>query len=210
MKIKTLQVTGWIGTLEALRKPFKGKMKSDYRHTELFESNCISTCSAIYLHEEDIKLMSKLVKAGDEHAKVIRGIMVYFDLTLSRGIWQEMDTYRIGRETLCSESTMHTLLKDDLSINDFESDEYSEKYIEYFIKLVDEIKTSGYSAGEKRIAIKNRLPESFLQTRTLVMSYQALRRIYFQRRNHSLPVWKVICKYIETLPYSKELITIEK
>lgn len=58
--------------------------------------------------------------------------------------------------------------------------------------------------------IKELLPESFIQKRIQVFSYQTLRRIYFQRRNHRLPVWHEFCEWIESLPYASELITIEK
>ena len=37
-------------------------------------------------------------------------------------------------------------------------------------------------------------------------SYQTIRRIYLQRKNHRHPDWKIFCKWIETLPYFKELI----
>jgi len=39
-----------------------------------------------------------------------------------------------------------------------------------------------------------------------VVSYQALRSIYQQRRSHKLPDWQLFCDFIETLPYSEELI----
>jgi hypothetical protein len=51
--------------------------------------------------------MSVLTKRGDEHAKVVRGIMVYAEINAPRYWWQEMDTYRIGTDRLSSESTMH-------------------------------------------------------------------------------------------------------
>ena len=55
----------------------------------------------------DIKLLRKLIKAGDEHSKAVRGIKYTFILTAPRYIWAEMDTYIVGREPLGSTSTMH-------------------------------------------------------------------------------------------------------
>jgi hypothetical protein len=52
-------------------------------------------------------LMSTLVKRGDEHAKVVRGIIVYAKITAPVYWWCEMETYRAGHERLSSESTMH-------------------------------------------------------------------------------------------------------
>ena len=42
--------------------------------------------------------------------------------------------------------------------------------------------------------------------RTMVVSYQALRRIYLQRRFHRHPDWRVFCGVIESLPYFSQLI----
>ncbi len=54
------------------------------------------------------------------------------------------------------------------------------------------------------------LPEAWLQTRTVTMSYANLRTMYFQRRNHKLTEWSEdFCNWVETLPYSKELIMLE-
>jgi hypothetical protein len=53
------------------------------------------------------------------------------------------------------------------------------------------------------------LPESWLQTRTWTANYAVLRNIYFQRLYHKLSEWKTFCKWVETLPYAKELIIYE-
>ena len=54
------------------------------------------------------------------------------------------------------------------------------------------------------------LPEGWLQTRTWTANYATLRNIYFQRKNHKLTEWKTFCTWIESLPYSKDLITYTK
>ncbi len=55
----------------------------------------------------DISLMKALVAAGDEHAKALRGAMVWVRIQAPRYFWHEFVTYRIGCEQLGSESTMH-------------------------------------------------------------------------------------------------------
>lgn len=60
------------------------------------------------------------------------------------------------------------------------------------------------------VTMKEALPESTMQTRVQWFSYQTLRRIYFQRRNHRLPQWHTFCDWIETLPFAEEFITFEK
>lgn len=50
------------------------------------------------------------------------------------------------------------------------------------------------------------LPEGWLQTRTVTMSYANLRNMYFQRKDHKLIEWREFCNWIKTLPYAYELI----
>lgn len=59
-------------------------------------------------------------------------------------------------------------------------------------------------------ALVQLLPDSWLQTRTVTMSYANLRNMYFQRRSHKLIEWKSFCDWIQSLPYAKELITLEE
>ena len=54
--------------------------------------------------------------------------------------------------------------------------------------------------------LKQDMPESLLQTRDIVLNYQALKHIYQGRRNHKLPHWVKFCEFIETLPHAKEMI----
>jgi hypothetical protein len=50
------------------------------------------------------------------------------------------------------------------------------------------------------------LPSSYNQMRTVTMSYENLLNIYHARKHHKLTEWHVVCDWIETLPYAKELI----
>lgn len=61
---------------------------------------------------------------------------------------------------------------------------------------------------EELVKMKSELTEGTMQKRVQVFSYQALRRIYIQRRNHRLPHWHKFCAWIESLPFAKELILV--
>lgn len=63
---------------------------------------------------------------------------------------------------------------------------------------------------EELVKMKSELKEGTMQKRIQMFSYQTLRRIYFQRRNHRLPMWHDFCSWIESLPFADVLITIEK
>lgn len=186
--VKTIEIAGFASALKAMRLPMKSEEKSDsifsndvssisVKDTNIFHS--WQTINDISLGTKDIQLLQKLILAGDEHAKVMRGIVVWAELNLPRYIWQELDTYSIGVLPLCSESTMHCEAKGL-------SDEELEKF-------------------------KANLKEGHIQKRIRAFTYQTLRRIYFQRRNHRLPTWRnVIIPWIESLPLAKDLITLEK
>lgn len=64
-------------------------------------------------------------------------------------------------------------------------------------------------SGEELEKAKDNINEGLRQTRTYMFSYQALRRIYFQRKIHRLPIWSEFCEWIKALPLAEELITIE-
>ena len=64
-------------------------------------------CSVVQIEDKDLTLMQTLVKRGDEHAKVVRGINVWAKITAPVYWWAEEETYRAGHERLASESTMH-------------------------------------------------------------------------------------------------------
>ena len=55
----------------------------------------------------DAQLLAKLAKAGDEHAKSLRGHTYHILIEAPRYFWPEMDTYRIGTQPMGSTSTMH-------------------------------------------------------------------------------------------------------
>ena len=61
------------------------------------------------------------------------------------------------------------------------------------------------------------LPEGWLQTRTVTMSYENLINIYHQRKNHKLNEWSGaddpnndnFIQFIRQLPYASDLILLE-
>ena len=64
-------------------------------------------CYVLQMVDKDLALLQTLVKRGDEHAKVVRGIMVWARIKAPVYFTRELETYRAGRERLSSSSTMH-------------------------------------------------------------------------------------------------------
>jgi hypothetical protein len=166
---------------------------------------------------KDLELLLKLVKNGDEHAKVLRTITVLFDMTAPRYILLEVDTYKVGTvRNSCS--TMHKLGKRDLTPEDFAATDDSEEY-EYLLDTITYMNALGRIHRETkdyRIVkrLKRILPEGFLQRSGFCTNYAVLLRMFFQRKNHRLDEWRLtdgppsdsICNWIKSLPYMAQII----
>jgi len=215
MKIELLEVYGFIGMLKSLKLPYKKECKSTFESIQeadklhdigMNDSIVLKqTGNIIYIHLDDLKLLQRLIKAGDEHAKALRLLRVDCSIKATRSIWAELDTYEVGVVNGCSESTMHTILTEDLTIDHFDFHKSNEDYIQkaiYEIKLIKE--DYSISKPEKIRRIKDILPESYLQERVISFSYQTLQRIYLQRCivKHRLTSWERIGEFIKTLPLS--------
>lgn len=178
LEIKTLEIAGINSALETLRLPFGKECRSNctfnYRCDNKDTNTFFAATTGAIVDKNDIELLSTLIERGDEHAKAVRLINVYVNITAPRYWWQEMVTYEVGVTKGCSNSTMHQECK----------------------RLSE----------EELISAKEELSEGTLQTRTYMISYQTLRRIYLQRKDHRLPHWREFCEWIETLPFAKELI----
>ena len=84
---------------------------------------------------------------------------------------------------------------------------------EEFKKIVsycEELRIKYLETKDKKYwrALIQLLPESWLQTRTVTMSYENLRNMYFARKNHKLQEWHTFCDWVEKLPYFKELFLV--
>ena len=87
----------------------------------------------------------------------------------------------------------------------FAVDDFSKELIENLEKL--RIKYNETKDQKYWKELIRWLPNGWLQTRTITMNYAVIRNIYFQRLHHRLSEWKQFCNWVETLPYSDDLIT---
>lgn len=106
--VRTIEVAGFAAAMSALRLPYGKDVRSciDTRFND-GRDGYVRNQSKVVFSEEDVKLLTLLIKNGDEHAKVLRGVVAYCEINAPRYFHQELDTYRIGAERLGSESTMH-------------------------------------------------------------------------------------------------------
>lgn len=162
------------------------------------------------LGENDLGLAKRLCQAGSDHRKFIRQIFVSVDITAPLYWWKEYDTYKVGT-VANSTSTMHKIHSKPFEMADFSCDKMSGAAKVQMQTLVDFME----SVRLRFVESKNKqdwwdliqlLPTSYNQMRTCTLNYETLRNIYHARKSHKLDEWHVLCAWIETLPYAKELI----
>lgn len=145
---------------------------------------------------------------GSGHDQFLTGIIVQFDLTFTNKAWVEAERYSF-LDFVSSQSTMHRIAKFDLD----------KQYISYvderIIKIVQELKDEynrlaedgdAEAAKEAYLRLLYSNPAGFRITAGMTTNYRQLKTIYYQRKNHRLPEWRVFCEWIETLPMFKELV----
>lgn len=213
MKIENVSVMNIDGAIRGMRNPLESWAKSDSYWTHIENPQTLNTANFEYfVGENDLDLMKRLAKAGSEHRKYLRQIIVSFDLTAPLYLYKELDTYKVGT-VANSTSTMHKLANTPITLDCFEIDDFDIKYsrtfvTDYLIPYLEELRTNYLKTKDKRYwkELIRWLPESWLQTRTITLNYEVLLNIYFQRKNHKLTEWHFICNWIESLPYMKEII----
>jgi hypothetical protein len=186
------EVYGFKTALRALRRPMNKERDESLGDTPT---------------EDDLRLMVQLAKRGDDHAKFMRMIGAGITVKAPRYFWLELDTYKLGRfdldEEHCSESTMHRKISEPFMVEDFDNSDIPSPYLGQ-LNGVRELVANGTCSLE---GLKAMIPEGFLQTRDMLLNYQAMRRIYHARKNHALSQWREFCAWmVDNVPYS-QLIT---
>ena len=76
------------------------------------------------------------------------------------------------------------------------------------IAVLEELRLEYLETKDKTVwySMIQLLPTSYHQLRTCTLNYETLMNIYYARRNHKLDEWHVVCDWIASLPYAKELI----
>lgn len=188
------------------------------------DRNCIGF-ECYQVGPNDLSLMKKLSKAGTDHRKYLRMIVVYCDITAPLYWWKEFDAYKVGTVTN-SCSTMHKIHSKEIMLDDFSYEHlidnedlaaYGTEWITPLDNLMITI-SSLNGARDKYLETKNKkywwqmiqlLPSSYNQKRTVMLNYEVLVNMYKSRKRHKLDEWRTFCDWIETLPYF-ELITDER
>ena len=159
------------------------------------------------VNEKDIKRAIALgsAKSGEGHDNYLKGIVVEFDITAPLYWWKQAQRYHFF-EYVSSQSTMHCLLKFDISsqcVEDTNKD---------ILKIVEKIKDEYNAIDEGNRAEKKKkwrelvasTPCGFCLGATMVTNYQQLKTMYNQRKNHKLDEWHIFCDWCDSLPHFNE------
>lgn len=226
MRFENTEVYGFRSALRGMRNPMNSWDKSD---SVFGNEEC-----QITIGTNDMKLAQKLIRAGSEHRKFMRQIFVSVDITAPLYWWKEFDTYKVGT-VANSTSTMHKLATTPITLDCFETDDYNPSTFVYYehtvvsdvvnteiIRLLETLRKHYLETEDKRFwkELIRWLPESWLQKRTVTMSYENLLAMCSkgQRRYHKLNEWSGqddntkpnFISWVRTLPYAQKLIFIDE
>lgn len=205
--IENVEVFGWEAAIRGMRNPMNSWDKSD----------SVFGDATFYIGEADLKLMRNLAKAGNDHGKFARTINVTVDITAPLYWWKEFDTYKVGT-VANSCSTMHRLTHKPFEMDDFSCEHLTDIFaldnasnplnaMEHIIFCLNFYRNIYLKEKDKRYwwQMIQLLPTSYNQKRTVQLNYQVLWSMYQARKNHKLDCWRDFCKWVETLPYFKEI-----
>lgn len=209
LKIEKTDVYGWDAAIRGMRNPMNSWNNCDSIFDAGFGSN------SFICGENDRSLMKKLVKAGTDHRKFMRMIVVYVDVTAPLYWWKEYDTYKVGT-VANSCSTMHKIHAKEFTLDDFSHEhlfkddemQTNTDVLQFVIDALNFARADYLKTNDKRYwwQMIQLLPSSYNQRRTLMLNYEVLANIYRSRRNHKLDEWHTFCDWVESLPES-HLIT---
>ncbi len=201
LKVDHISVMNLENAMRGARNPLNSWARSDSYYNEAGE---------YVLGENDLSLAGRLCRAGSDHRKFIRQILVSMDITAPMYWWKEFDTYKVGT-VANSTSTMHKIHAKPFSLEDFSTDHMTPEALAQFRTWVDYLEQVRLRYMEDKdkaywYDLIQLLPSSYDQKRTVTLNYEVLANIYYARRNHKLDEWHTFCDMIASLPYAREII----
>ncbi len=174
--------------------------------------------------DNDMSLMSWLCAEGSDRCKFMRMITVSCDITAPLYWWSEFDTHLVGTVT-SSCISMEKIASKEITVDDFshecltrniygepiqepgwvDTTRSSEDLLDFVVCHLNVYRELYLKTNNKKYLsqIKQLLPSSYNQKRTVPLNYKILMNIYSSRKNNMLDEWHDFCKWIKILPYSK-------
>jgi hypothetical protein len=200
IKIENVEVHGWESAIRGCRNPLNSWERMD----------SYGASNRYVVGPNDHDLMMRLAKAGSEHAKYRRMIVVWLDVTAPLYWWAEADTYKVGTvRNSCSK--MHRIHSKEFTMDDFSHEHMTSGALDVLNTIIEHLNFCRkwfLAEGQKSWwwQMIQLLPSSYNQRRTVLLNYEVLTAIYRDRRKHKLDEWHTVCDWIESLPHS-DIIT---
>ena len=222
IKFDNTEVFNFAGAIRGMRNPLNSWDKSDSvtcngcdcekcSYLDSVICDCVSANEIVHIGPNDLALMKKLIRAGSDHRKFMRQILVSVDITAPLYWWKEFDTYKVATVSN-SCSTMHKIHDKEFTLEDFSIEHLSARsycIMELVIERLNKERDAYLQTKEKAFwwNMIQLLPSSYNQRRTITLNYETLYNIYGSRRNHKLDEWSIgFMDWIKSLPYAEELI----
>ena len=205
LKVERTSVMNLDNAIRGARNPMNSWAKSDSYYDE---------SGKFVMGDIDLDFGHRLAVAGSDHRKFLRQVFVSVDITAPLYWWKEFDTYKVGT-VANSTSTMHKIHAKAFERDDFSHDRLDDAglaALDALIVYLEAERQKFVAEKENRQPWHNMiqlLPSSYNQMRTVTLNYENLINIYYARRHHKLAEWHVLCDWILSLPYAKELICIK-
>lgn len=201
--VRKIETWGFEHAIRGMRNPMNSWELSDSVTNAGFDDN------GVIIGESDLELMKRLAKAGQPHRKYLRQIFVSMDINAPLYWWKEFDTYKVGT-VANSCSTMHTIHKRDLRLDDFSHETLGDMAKNQLKQTIEVINYQRYKYLETKdkkywYQMIQLLPSSFMQKRTVTFNYENALNMIEQRENHKLNEWCDFVKVLKELPYMVEI-----
>ena len=218
VKVENIDVWGFEHAIRGMRNPMNSWDKSDsikcYANRDC-PGICNNNKCGLCIGSNDLDLMKRLYKAGTEHRKYLRQIIVSMDIIAPLYWWKEFDTYKVGT-VANSCSTMHKIAAKEFELDDFSHEHLLNVGISLLNKTIEilnkwrDVYVNGnpvYKKGDKDIwwQMIQSLPSSYNQRRTITMNYENVMTMIRQRTGHKLDEWNNFVEILKDLPYVKEI-----
>lgn len=221
IKFENTEVMNFEGAIRGMRNPMNSWENGDSHfcdedcpHVMNGTEPALECNNGLYdfcIGKNDLGLMKRLIKAGTDHRKFLRQILVSVDITAPLYWWKELDTYKVGT-VANSCSTMHKIHEKEFTLDDFSCEHLCDNSLRVLQTVIDTLNLERRNFKITRNKFKwwqmiQLLPSSYNQKRTITMNYEVLRNIAESRKNHKLDEWRVgFMGWIKSLPYAEDLI----
>lgn len=193
--LEHIETFNFEGAMRGMRNPMNSWHKAD--------------TSGQSVGQNDLDLLLRLTKAGTDHRKVLRQMMVSVDITAPLYWWKEFDTYKVGT-VANSCSTMHKIHNKTFTMQDFSHEQMNSQaraMLDVVVLQLEGLRQAYLASKSKEdwYSMIQLLPSSYNQKRTVTLNYEVLLNMYFARRRHKLQEWRDFCDSVMELPYFKEI-----